>query len=178
MPHFWIRKKSPQRGFGIVEAVLYVGIVALLSGFVINTMFALFSSAGKARSIWRIALEGETATERVTRELRLANAVAPGSTLRISPSILTLRTRRSAYDDTAVEKRITITGSRLTIQENSESPEYLTSPNVIVQSFIASTTTTPHAEAVKIELLLESGLGRTRTSESFFNSAILRESYR
>lgn len=171
-------KKSPQRGFGLLETVLYIGIVALLSGLVINTIFALFSSAGKARSIQRVTLDGETAMERITRELRLASAVAPHSILRTNPSLLTIRTRRSAYDNTAVEKHITLTGSRLTIQENAEPPEYLTSPNVIVRSFIASTMTTPHAKAAKVELLLEAGQGRTLTSESFFNSAVLRESYK
>lgn len=166
------------KGFSLIETVIYVAILAVLSVLVVNTILIMFSAFTKASILRRVTLDGETAFERITREIRLASSINDGSSiLNVNPSRLALNTVRSATDSTSVTKQFYVSSGRLVLQEDSNPIEYLISPRATTTSFIVSKITTTHSQVAKISLTLEVGKGSNQVSRSFFNTVILRGSY-
>lgn len=167
-----------QKGYTLIEIVIYVAILAALSALVINTIIIMFSAFAKARLSQRIAIDGETALERLTRETRLASSVNDGqSVLDINLSVLALNSVKSAIDPAPVLKRFFVSDNRLVLQENSDPPVYLTSPKSAVSQFLISKIATAKSEAIKISLTVEAKSGSAESGRSFYNTVILRGSY-
>lgn len=161
----------------MLEAVIYVAILALLSALVINTILVMFSAYAQGRLERRLVLDAETALERISREIRLASGVNASSALGTDSSRLALNTVRSATDPTAAVKEFYISSGRLVIQQDSGPLEFLTSDKSAVTIFNLVKVTAAHSEAVKIVFTLEAESGRKQVSQTFYNTVVLRGSY-
>lgn len=174
------KKTSPiasRCGVSLLEAVLYIGLVAVIVAAGINmalAMNAAFRAAGATRALARA---GEDALERVTRELRLARGVQNASVFSANPAVLALETVASPTDDATAVKTVSAAGGRLYVETQGGSREYLTPPAVSVLLFSAATSTTARATAVRLELILQAGNGRYAKEAAFAQTAVLRGSY-
>lgn len=170
-----IRKNT---GISLLETVIYLGILAIVSVFVINTLLLMFSTYNDTKVKKRIALEGAGVMERLVREIRLANSVDDGgSTLGTNSSHLKLNTVASWTDGTATTKEIYIQGSNLVFKEGVGSPIDITSSKTSVSVFRLDKITTARSEALKIELVISAPASSGQINSSFYNSVILRGGY-
>lgn len=166
------------RGFTLIEIVIYVAILAVLSVLVLSSILSMASAFVKAKTVRRLTLDGETALERITREVRLANAIDDAASILGShPSRLSLDTVRSSTDSTFSNKDFYVSQGRIAFQQDGGAVDYLTSPTSSTTQFIVTKITTPHSQAVRIQLALQAASGSTTTVRSFFNTVILRGGY-
>lgn len=174
MKNFFRQKK----GVTLLETVLYVSIIAIVAALVVQTILSMFFAFSRARDIRRVSLDGSFALERMTREIRLASAVRAGeSVFNVHPSVLSLDTVKSSSDAAPSVKKIYIQDDRIVLEEDGVS-FYLTSPRATTTSFIFRSIETPHSNGIKIEIALETDSRKETISQSFYNSVILRESYK
>ncbi|MBI2039312.1 MAG: hypothetical protein HYT22_03495 [Candidatus Niyogibacteria bacterium] len=170
--------KPNNTGFTLAEIVVYIAILAALSVFVVQAILAMAATLAEAKTVRRLTLDGETALERITREVRLASAVDDAaSTLGAHPSRLSLDTVRSSTDPTFSDKDFYVLQGRIAFAEDGGAADYLTSPTSSTTQFIVTKITTPRSQAVRIQLALQAGSGSKLVSRSFFNTIVLRGGY-
>ena len=166
-----------QSGVTMIEMILFLAIFAILTVFMINSVFAMISAYGHSKNISRITLDGTVALERIIREIRLADSIDTGvSVLGVDPSHLVLNTTVSGIDETPIAREFYISDDRVALEEDGII-DFLNSDKVTVTRFIATRIDSGRSEAVRVELDLEIQDGNETYSQSFFNSAILRGSY-
>jgi type II secretory pathway pseudopilin PulG len=167
-----------KRGFSLIEIVIYVAILATLSVLVVSAIVIMFTAFAKAKLSQRTALDGQTALERLTREIRLGLSVNDAeSILGTSPSKLVLNSVKSPTDSAPALKQFFVSDNRLVLRENSDPIIFLTSPKSAVSQFLISKISTAESEAVKISLTIEAKRGSAESSRLFYNTVILRGSY-
>lgn len=161
-----------------MEIVVYAAIVAALSVFVVQAILGMAGAFTEAKTVRRVTQDGETALERITREVRLASVVDDAASMLGShPSRLSLDTVRSSSDPTSANKDFYVSGGRIAFQQDGGAVEYLTSPTSSTTKFIVTKIVTPHSQAVRIELTLQAAGRATTTIRSFFNTVVLRGGY-
>jgi len=166
------------RGISLLEAVIYVAILAMIFVVVINTVIAVSNSFGKARLTRNVTSHGSAALERMLREVRLADSVNDSlSILGSHPGVLVLNTVISASDDTPTSRTFSLDAGTLTLQEEESTPVPMTRgvavSNLVFYKITASTT----SEAVRIEMTVEDSAGTMSVSKDFSATAVLRRSY-
>ncbi|OGZ33341.1 MAG: hypothetical protein A3I88_00660 [Candidatus Portnoybacteria bacterium RIFCSPLOWO2_12_FULL_39_9] len=170
--------KIPSRGFTFIEIIIYVAVLAVFSILVVDIILVLTESFGRFKTANRINSSAEVALERMVREIRLADDIdVSGSILNVSPGRLILKTI-DPLTETTVQKEIFLAAAALTLQGDLSSPQSLTGSKVEATSLIFRLIETPLSKAIKIELELQSGEGNLQKSEKFYNTAILRRSYK
>lgn len=165
-----------QKGFALVETIMYVGIIAVMSVFIINMILSMFFAFANARDIRRLTLDGTIALERITREIRLANAVNGTSVFDIHPSSLALASVMGSNDPTPATKEFLVINGRIAMRTNGNL-EYLVSPQTTTSLFIMRHIKTARSEGIKIEFTIERDTRKGPLARSFYTSVILRGSY-
>lgn len=163
-------------GVTLIESLFYVGILGLLVAATISTLVALNTSYENIKSASSIESAAQTALDRMVREIRSATSVDIGnSTLNASPGRLTLQTTDAGGAAATVE--FLVSSSTIRVRENGVDVGPLTSSAVRASSVIFRHVVTPLSEAVRVELVLESGQGDSAKSKNFYATAVLRNSY-
>lgn len=164
------------RGFSLVETLFYTVILSLSLVAVTQTLIVTVRSYGALRAKEAIETDAAAALARMMREIRNAKSVSvPGSTLGSSPGALLLNTTTDTGDARAV--RFSAENGKVVLAENGVPAGALTGGKSTLVNLIFRRIATPHSEGVKIELALRSGSGIASTSESFYATAVLRDSY-
>ena len=165
-------------GLTFMEVIVYTALLTVISVYAITVILGMVTAFAKAKTLHRLTLDGETALERISREVRLASAVDDASSvLGTNSSRLSLDTVKSEADSTPANKDFVVSGGRIALQEDAGPIQYLISPGASTTAFLVTKITTPRAQAVKIVLTLQAGSGQNLISRSFYNTIILRQSY-
>ena len=135
---FIIHYSGKSRGFTLLEALIYVAIIALLTVVVVNTAMVMTVTSAKARLKQNILGEGGVSLERLVREIRLADSVdVLGSTLGAHPGVLKMNTIVGASDETPITREFYLTGSTLVMKEGSaDAVPFTENINITVLCFI------------------------------------------
>ncbi len=160
----------------MIEMLAYIFILTLLMSVVIYTLITMNNLYRSIKSSARIEATAQIALERMMREIRGASSVdIAQSTLNSSPGQLTLNT----IDDNGVATTIQffLTGQTSRIKEADIDIGPLSSAGVRVVNLTFRRIATSTSEAVKIEMIIESGQGLSYRSSSFYSTAVLRGSY-
>ena len=169
------QRKNLDTGFTIIEILVYLAILATLTVIEVNTLLLIQRSLGEIRVTRTLSASASVAMERMIRVIRDAKAVDAGSsTFDVSPGILTL----SGSETPANIYRFSVSGGTLKF-ESSASPEtILTPPGVVVEKLLfRMITANSTSQAVKVELTLASSSGRATTTQNFYGTTVLRNSY-
>ena len=161
--------------FSIVELIVYLGIFTAVSVFAIFAVGNLSQVFGRARIERRVALAGEIAMERITREIRKANKAS------VEDSVLTL-TLVKACDSNTIDDtyKINISSQNITIAdyECTNTTLTLTPLNVVAEALTFETKTSAvKSMAVKVSFTIKAGTGNYLVKRKFQSFAILRGSY-
>lgn len=170
-------KPKNNRGFTLLEVIIYVGILGMVSVFVINTILITSTSFAKSRVKRNLTVQAGEAMERMLREIRLASSVNTGSSvLGSNPGRLFLNTAVSATNTASITREFFLSGSTLVMREAGSADIHLTSETDIT-SIIFRRITTAESEAVRVEMAAEDGFNKTKSSANFYGTAILRGAY-
>jgi type II secretory pathway pseudopilin PulG len=171
IPLHTTHRRPHQRGFSIVETLIYIALFTTVSIASVTTILTLDDLFIKNRVDRTLSNSAEVALEAMTREIRDAFAVdVLNSTLGTSPGVLEIQ----AGTSTTI---FSVNGGKVHAARNGVSPGPLTSGDVTIDSLIFYHYLNIESEAVRIALTLsaaESGITITRT---YYSTAVLRRSY-
>lgn len=171
-----INNINKNRGYSLVEIIIYLAIFTSVSLVVINSLIVSMSSFSVVRSNRDILESGTLAMERISREIRNANSVATAnSTLGSSPGTLELNTTDINDDPTTI--KFTMANGAINLYAGGTLTGNLLGSNISVTSLIFRHIITTEGEAVKIEMTLSDTRTKQSNVEKFYNTVILRGSY-
>ncbi|TSC67795.1 MAG: Uncharacterized protein G01um101472_304 [Parcubacteria group bacterium Gr01-1014_72] len=163
-------------GFSLIEIIVYVSLLSLLFIVVVSTLLAMTRSFATIRTTQHIQSAALFSLDRMVREIRDGASVNTAqSVLGSHPGVLYLNTTDAASAARTVE--FFVSGTTLTLRENGVIAGPLTPEDARVVNLVFRRIDTPHSEGVKIELVIEAGTGSTLRSETFYTTAVMRESY-
>ena len=164
------------RGFSLVEMLFYIALLSLSLLVVMQTLVVVTRSYRVFKVAQHIEQEASAAVERMVREIRDANGVDDvGSTLGSHPGKLLLASTNASGAPRAVE--FSLSGSQLSLKENGVVTGLLTSVKTTISTLIFRKITTTRSKGIKIEMILQAGSGVASTTEKFYATAVLRDSY-
>jgi len=164
------------RGYSLAETLIYLALFVILSVVVINALLTIVKLFPAIRSNKDLLDSGESAMERMTREIREATSVdSANSTLGTSPGVLQLNTTDAAGAAKIV--KFTTANSVLQIYENGTLSGNLIGGNTQVTNLVFTQITTAKSKAVKISLTLQDTRNTKHPSQSFYDTIIMRGSY-
>lgn len=169
---------SGKKGLSLLEAVIYVSILAVIFVVVVNTITISSSTLGVGRLKRNVAVEAGAALERIVREVRLADGVdESASALATTTGTLVLDSVASAEDDTDTTKTISLEDGVVTLQVGSDSAKPLTSGLVVNKLAFYAITVGTTSEAVTVTMRARDTFGALEVEQNFFATAVLRGSY-
>ncbi len=169
-------KKNKQKGYSLVEMIVYLAIFTIMSVAVINSFIVVMSSFNSTRTNRDLLESGSTALERISREIRQANNIdIANSTIGSNPGVLQLNSTDSA--DTALVVRFITSNGALNLYQGGVLIDNLLGQNISVTNLIFRRISTTVGEAVKIEMTLQDTKSKNLTTVNFYNTIILRNKY-
>lgn len=171
---YWKRKKD--KGFSLIEMLVYVGILALILVLLVNALLLVGSVRGRLGASRELNRSAVTALERMTRDIQSATSTNDAqSSFGSHPGQLTVEGFDSAGTPTAIT--FALNGTTLEVSEGGSVVGDLTGDDTEVTSLIFRKITTVISTAVRIEMTLQAGTGASQQTETFYATAILRGSY-
>lgn len=177
MKYFTLKtKSSAEKGFSLVEMLIYIFILTIILAVVTNSIYSLSKSYRSIRSADTLEASAMSSLDRIVREIHDATSVDTAlSTLDTSPGVLMLNTTDEAGVATTI--KFLVTSQALRVQEAGVDVGPLTDSSARVTSLIFRSITTAQSKAVKVEMTIESGVGSSYKSRNFYSTAVLRGSY-
>ena len=168
--------KSKQKGYSLMEMLIYLAIFTMLSILVINSLITVMTSFATTRTNRDLLESGSTAIERISREIRQAKDVdIANSTLGSSPGVLQLNSTNSVGNSMVI--KFMISSGALNIYEDGVLKDNLLGQNISVNSLIFRRISTTNSEAVKIEMTLQDNKSKSTKTANFFDTIGLRGAY-
>ncbi|MBI2097384.1 MAG: hypothetical protein HYT46_00385 [Candidatus Vogelbacteria bacterium] len=163
-------------GYTLLEAIIYIAILAGLSVLFINLLFTMVRAYTQFQLERNLTSSAALGLERLVRETRQAtSANSLASTFNTNPGKLVLNTVDSGGLPTTVE--FFLTGSTLMVKAGSGQAASTTAKNVNVDNLIFRQISTVNSSAIKIEMTLTAHRGATARTGKFYSTAVLRGSY-
>jgi hypothetical protein len=162
-----------KKGFTLVEIVVYVGVLAVVSVLVMNTLLTMTRAGAALREGREIHVSAVGALLRMTRDIRNATSVVvDSSTLGAHPGYLTLEGMDA--DDAPETTELYLEGGALEMKKNGVVVGPLTPASVFVERLVFNVATTSVSDAVTLELELAAALRYATTSSFFHAGAVTR----
>lgn len=163
------------KGYTLIEMIIYIAVTTILLLVILDALVSIQQTRQRAVLSNRVSQSAVTALERMSRDIRSSSEVATTtSVLGTHPGVLTLNTATTA----PAEIKFFLSGGTLHVSEDGVDRGSLTRNNVFVDNLIfhriESGSTT---EAVKVEMRLITGTSTATTSEDFYITEGLRQSY-
>ena len=164
------RARRSGSGFSLIEVVVYVAILAVISVVAVNTLLLIHRALAEIRTTRAMNATAAVAMERMVRTIRDAKSVTSilGTTLVLTGS-----------EATPITYTFDVDANTLRLDSGS-GPVALTPPGVTVSGLTVQKidlTTGGKSEAVKVVLTLQASSGKTMKTQSFYGTAVLRNSY-
>ena len=162
-----------QKGFSLVEMLVYISILTLLLALVVSIIISLTSSQRSIKSQRSIDNSAIVGLERIVREIRLASQVnTSASIFDSSPGVLVLEGDDVDGNPRTVE--FYISDGQVILRENGIDIGPVTQPEAVVTTLIFRLSTDPNSVGIRTELALESGTSTHYRSNNFYTFAVLR----
>ncbi|MDO8555269.1 MAG: type II secretion system protein [bacterium] len=174
-------KHKKNNGFSLVETIVYTAILAVTTIFVVNSLLKTVSAFNSFRVSKQINAAAINSMERMTREIKSSSQIdTNNSVFDINPGKLIIN-KNDPGTGAPITLEFSVANSRLTIKKDNESPIALTSSGTEVSNLVfrqVATSTDLHSKAIKIELTIKSGYGNYQKTENFYDTVVLRGSYK
>jgi len=164
-----------QRGFTLVELLIYMSILAVVTILVVSTIVITMRAFGRMKVARVVDDSAKSAIERMVNEIRYASSTA--GTFNTHPGSLTLSTTdRTSGLPTTIE--FSYNSGALRIKEGAGSYQNLTPTNAEVTNLVfRSITASTTSKAIKIEMTIKAQNGTYEKVSNFYDTVILRQSY-
>jgi len=162
---------NSQKGFSLLEMLIYVSILSLLLVVVIGVLTSVARSYDTLKISKTLNHAAIVSLERITREVRNASGVQTGQSIfGSSPGRLYLSSGVDTVD-------FYISEGMLMINKNGAFEGPLTSPDVSIIDLVFNYSTTTRSEFVTVNMTLQSGTSTKMRTEKFYSTIVLRGSY-
>lgn len=168
---------STNKGYSLIEMIVYIAILSFVSVFVITALVLTIKSFIAFSISRNIVDNASLAIDRIVREVRLSNEVILGSSVfDVNPGALHIKTDDGTGTTTTM--KFYVSNGRLVFNRGTTTGIYLTSDKLNVTNLVfRHSNTSTSSQSIKIEMTLEGGIGETYKSENFYNTAVLRKLY-
>lgn len=168
-----INRHKKEEGYSLLEIIIYIAILVAMVYVIISLVVSIVQAKDRLNSARALATSAATALDRMTREIRGAKDVNTGaSTLGTSPGVLNLDSTASGGAPETVEFRVVAGVLRIKINGVDQGPLTASSTTVTGLTFRRNASST--AEAIKIEMTLQSGTTTSIKTKNFYGSALIR----
>jgi type II secretory pathway pseudopilin PulG len=166
-----MRTSHHNRGFSLVEVLVYLSVMVLVAGGLITTFLSLDTVFLRNRTDRELMVSASMTLEQMTRAIRNAESInLAGSSFNTSPGALSLTTG-------ATTTRFFISGGGIAVSVNGVELGPLTSDDVTVESLIFTHYIGTTTELVRVELTLSATSSVASSTRAFYTSAVLRGTY-
>jgi type II secretory pathway component PulJ len=165
-----------EKGFSLVEMLIYIAILSMILVAIISVLFLLSRSHRAASSTKYVQSAALLSIDRMTRDIHNATTVnVIDSNLGSNPGRLSVNGIDSLGNTRNVE--FYVQSGVLKVNENGVYAGQLTSSSTVVSNLIFRHIDQTVADAIRIEMQLSAGQGDYAKSETFYTTAVLRNSY-
>lgn len=163
------------RGFSLVEIIIYTAILVGVVFFVVQSIIGLYKSHSLVILNRDIEYSAESSMDKILNEIREASSVnKAGSVFNTSPGTLSLSGVKSGTSYTIV---FTAQNNAAVFSKDGGANIPLTASDVSLDSLIFKFASTTNSSAVKVDLTVSGSKGGYSKSISLSGFAILRGSY-
>lgn len=171
-----IYSRTKQKGFSLVETLVYAAGTALLIGLIVSALFYTYVWYGRSAVTARIDQIGETTANRITNEMRSAISFdSAQTTFNVSNGNLKISSKVSTT--TTVTKTISISNGRLTYKENAGASTFLTPSDITISRFELTKATTTVSTGIRFMIDITYSTKEGQASSTYSGYAIFRNSY-
>lgn len=164
------------KGYSVIEIIIYLAIFAFLSVTVINSFIVVLGSFNITRTNRDLLESGSTAMERISKEIRQAYDVDTVNSIFLStPGSLQLNSTNSS--GTASVIKFSVSSNALNMYQDGVLVGNLLGQNISPTNLVFRRIVTTNGEAIKIELTLQDTRNKDHPSASFYDTVILRGEY-
>lgn len=171
MQRFSQKPKHTERGFTLIEILVYLAILVTVSGGALTMLFSLTDNINSGRSERLVTNSATIALERMLSDIRGADLVDTFySTFDTNPGALTLIDGASTTAYSVVDGAIVIAKDGVTVGQ-------LTNEQVTVDALRFYHYDNLQTEMVRILMTLTGVVGDATTTRTFEAASVLRGSY-
>lgn len=165
-----------QRGFTLVEMIIYVAFFAILSILAVNATIMVMRSFYSLRLTQSINQSTTVALERLSREIRNAyDFDGAQSTFGTNPGRLMLNTEDAGGNNTTMEFYMDA-NSQLRLREGGVEKGALVTKSVTLTNLVFRSIDTPNSKAIKVEMTVSDSRTDIIKSVKFYDTIMLRGS--
>jgi len=141
-----------QSGFTLIETLIYIAIVGMVVTSIVSFSLAVSSTRTKTYVVQEVQANTRIALEIIGQKIRMADSVdVASSTFGTDPGVLVLRMSDGSIDPTIID--LDSDDGFLRIKEGSDSPLYLTSKQVVVDSLLFTNLTASSSHGnIRVEM--------------------------
>lgn len=167
-----MKNKNYSKGYSLIELLVYVSLFVVISVVIVQSLLYMMKTYSNARSFRTLQQNGELIMERITRDIRQASSVVPGSSVfGTSPGTLALSGKDS--ENVAYSETLSLVSGTAKINIDGVVSD-LSSNEVSVADLTFWSITTTSSDAIKFKLTLTTNRNPIVT-KTFYNTVILRE---
>lgn len=168
-------KIPTQKGFSLVEMVIYVAILSIVTFVLINTFISFGDTYRQVRMHRAIDNSAYVSLERMTRDIRNAtNIVVNQSTFGVSAGVLVLNTANALTSTTTSFYVDYVDSGVLKVDVNGTYSGPLTLAQVTVTNLVFNRLVSTSSEAVKVDMTLEYEYGSDIITKTYNTTVILK----
>lgn len=168
---------STKRGVTMIELIVYISILTVVILVVVQSVVQMSRIYGVARLDRKVSAVGETALERIIREIRLARMAS------VAGSTLTLTTYPNFNPNTSTQspstsRVISLSGGRILIDGVAITDDSVTINALnFTKLYDVDHPGAAGSQAVRVEIFAVSGAGQYGVSRGYYGLGLLRNSY-
>lgn len=161
------KRITMQAGYSLLELVIYIGLFALLSIVLMQSLMSVVRTYAAASRYRTLQTNGEIVMERITRSVRGAQTVATSLCGASSGTLVTT-------DSVGSTNAFALSSGTLTLAVDGGAASPLTTSEVSVTTFTVCPITTPVGSGTKVTLTLAT-TDSTPTTASFYTTTMSRQ---
>lgn len=163
---------NTNKGFTLIETVLYFALLAVISVLVIGNIITLFKNYKVVRSNQAIEYNAISIFDKLSRDVHDAkNVVVSNSSFSIPQGVLELNIASSTDDTSSTTVRFYLSGGKVKYMKNGVDFGNLSTNAVTVSNFKINYISATSSEAVKVEMTLDNPIA----TKNFYTTIQLRE---
>lgn len=171
-----IKKISKNKGFTLVETLIYAVGMVLLLGVIASLVYYMYNWYQYATISSKVDQVGLTIMDRVVKDIRTGKDIDFGqSVFNNANGVIDVDAK---VGGSIISKKFSVQNQRIMYQENGGTAEYLTPPNMSITSFYLKNITASTSKSVHIDLQITFNTRSGTNTHSYSGLSVLRSSYR
>ena len=174
----FLNKYKKNKGFSIMEIIIYFTLLSVISILVINNIISLFKNYNIAKSNQEIEYNAINIIDKITRDVRDArNVNISDSSFSVADGSVSLNIASSTNEISSTTVKFYLNNNKLKYMKDGVDVGNISTNSVNVSNFKIFYINSSSTEAIKLELTLDTTprLSTSLISKNFYTTIQLRE---